>query len=584
VAWLRRATLGGTISQTTLKSKTWWLGALLALGLAGAACAGSGDTSTTTATGASTTATPAVTTTATAPEPVFSGLALDAGGCDYGGRVRSITAVDELTVEFKLCDPHPGFLAQIASSVLGIQSQENLEATGGAPLRNPIGTGPYRLVDWIAGDSVVYERFDDYYGEKPAHKMAILKWVTESAVRLDELRSGRADGMAFPGPEEYATIEGDADLVLLHKPEPNVFYMGFTNTFPPWDDARVRKAVALGVNRQRIVDRFYPAGSETPSHFTPCSVENGCEGESWYEFNVDEAKALLDEAGLGEGFETTIYYRDAALGYLPSPGMVATDIQAQLKENLNIDADVVLMGDREFGETSSAGRLDGIHLRGWTGDYPHVTNFLDTRFAKTNAQFGIPYREIYEPLQAAAQLTDPVAAAPLYEEANNAIKDLVPMVPVARVGSAYAATAGVRGAHAPPWGQVMFNQWDNGTDSITFVQRSEPNSLYCADETDRGSLRACAQVVETLYSYSTTGEVQPQLATNCVANDTMDEWTCTLRQGVIFHDGTTFGANDVVASLAAGLDASNPLHTGNSGVFAYYDYLWKSLINVPTDS
>ncbi len=572
------------MSRTPLKSKTWWLGALLAFGLAAAACAGSADTTTTTATQATTTTTTLVVTTTAAPKPVFAGLALDAGGCDYGGRVRSITAVDEFTVLFELCDPHPGFLAQIASSVLGIQSQENLEVTGGAPLRNPIGTGPYRLVDWIAGDSVVYERFDDYYGEKPAHKMAVLKWVTESAGRLEELRSGRADGMTSPGPEGYATIEADADLVLLNKPEPNVFYLGLTNTFPPWDDVRVRKAVALGVDRQRIVDRFYPTGSETASHFTPCSVQNGCKGESWYEFNVDEAKALLDEAGLGEGFETTIYYRDVTLSYLPSPGGVAADIQAQLKENLNINADVVVMGDREFGETSSAGGLDGIHLRGWTGDYPHVTNFLDARFAETNGQFGLPHREIYEPLQVAAQIADPAAAAPLYEEANNAIKELVPMVPVARVGSAFAANARAKGAYAPPWGQVMFNQWDNGTDSIIFVQRGEPNSLYCADETDRGSLRACAQVVEALYSYSASGVVQPQLATDCVANDTLDEWTCTLRQGVIFHDGTTFDANDVVASLAAGLDASNPLHTGNSGVFAYYDYLWNGLINVPRDS
>ena len=238
----------------------------------------------------------------------------------------------------------------------------------------------------------------------------------------------------------------------------------------------------------------------------------------------------------------------------------------------------------EFAETSSAGGLDGIHLRGWTGDYPHVTNFLDLRFAEPNAQFGDPYPAIYEPLKAASQTTDPAAAALLYQEANNAIKELVPMVPVAHVGSAFAATANAAGAYAPPWGQVRFNQWDNGTDTVIFVQRSEPISLYCADETDPGSLRACAQVVVALYSYSATGRVQPQLATDCVSNETLDLWTCSLRQGVLFHDGTTFDANDVLASLGAGLDASNPLHTGNSGVFVYYDYLWNGLINVPAGS
>ncbi|MCZ6457441.1 MAG: ABC transporter substrate-binding protein, partial [Actinobacteria bacterium] len=521
------------MSQKPMRSKTWWFGGLLTFGLVAAGCAGTGDTTTTTARDTTTTTVEATTTTSS--PPAYAGLVVDAGGCDYGGRVRSITAVDEFTVEFDLCGPHPGFLAQIASGVFGIQSQENLEATGGAPLRNPIGTGPYSLVDWIAGNSVVYERFDDYYGDMAAQKTAVLRWETDSAGRLLELQSGKADGMTFPGPEDYATIDGDAELVLLEKPEPNVFYIGFTNTFPPWDDVRVRQAVALGIDRQRIIDRFYPPGSETASHFTPCSVENGCEGESWYEFDVDEAKALLAEAGLGDGFETTIYYRDVILGYLPSPGGVAAEIQAQLKKNLNITAEVVVMERTEFAETSSAGGLDGIHLRGWTGDYPHVTNFLDLRFSEPNAQFGDPYPAIYEALAAASQATDPVAAALLYQEANNAIKELVPMVPVAHVGSAFAATANAAGAYAPPWGQVKFNQWDNGTDTIIFVQRSEPISLYCADETDPGSLRACAQVVEALYSYSATGRVQPQLATDCVSNETLDLWTCSLRQGVLFH-------------------------------------------------
>ena len=551
------------------------------MALIAAACAGtSDDTTTTTAaeggTEETTTTAPAETTTTTtvAPDPAFEGYVLDAGGCDYGGRIEKLTAVDEFTVEFDLCGPHPAFLQQIAFSVFGIQSEENLEATGGAPLDNPVGTGPYMLEEWVRGDSVIYSRNDSYYGQVAPHATAVLKWSTESAGRLLELQSGNADGMTFPGPEDFATIEADPSLVLLDKPEPNIFYMGFTNTFAPWDDVRVRQAVALGIDRQRIVDTFYPAGSETASHFTPCSVENGCEGESWWDFDVDAAKALLEEAGLADGFDTTIYYRDVTRGYLPTPGDVAADIQAQLAENLNIRAEVVVVESGEFIQTSSAGDYDGIHLLGWTGDYPHVTNFLDFHFAETNAQFGDPYPEIFEPLAAAAKLASAEEAAPLYEEANNAIRELVPMVAISHSAANFAAAADVNGAYAPPWGQVMLNLWDNGTDTMVFMQGNEPISLYCADETDGESLRACAQVVEPLYSYAPDGSVQPQLATECTANDDLSSWVCTLRDGVKFHDGSDFDANDVVASFAAGLSAGSPLHTGNSGVFEYYDYLW----------
>jgi len=505
-------------------------------------------------------------------------LKLDAGGCDYGGKVNTITAVDEFTVEFNLCSPDPAFIPKLAFSVFGIQPSEHLEATGGAPLDNPVGTGPYALKEWVRGDAVTFTRNDAYYGQLPTHETLVLRWATESAGRLLELQSGQVDGITFPGTEDLATIEADPNLVLLDKPEPNIFYMGFTNTFAPYDDARVRQAIALAIDRQRIVDTFYPEGSETASHFTPCSVTNGCQGDAWYDFDVDAAKALMVEAGLGDGFKTSIFYRDVTRGYLPTPGDVAADIQAQLKANLNIDAEVVVMESGEFIQTSSAGGLNGIHLLGWTGDYPHVTNFLDFHFAEGNTQFGTGHAEIWEPLDKASKLASEAEAAPLYAEANNAIKALVPMVPIAHSAASYAAQASVEGAYAPPWGDSQFNLWDNGKDTLVFMQGNEPISLYCADETDGESLRACQQVIEGLYSYAPDGAVQPQLATECVANEELTLWTCALRQGVVFHDGSAFDANDVVAMFTAGLDASSPLHTGNSGVFDYYDYLW-GLIN-----
>jgi ABC-type transport system substrate-binding protein len=570
---------------------------LLAFALVAAACGDSDDSeSTTTTTSAAveeTTTTAAETettepteTTATeAPDAGFQGKSVvNEAGCseDYTGRVNAITAVDEFTVQFDLCQPHPAFLEQIAFDVFGIQPEEHLEATGGAPLDNPIGTGPYSLQVWERGNSIIFARNDAYYGDVAPHSTAVLNWATESSGRLLELQSGDSYGMTFPGREDFATIESDPNLVLINKPEANIFYMGMTNTFEPFNNVDVRQAIAQGIDRQRIVDTFYPPGSEVASHFTPCSVEFGCEGESWYDFDVEAAKALLEGAGLGDGFDTTIYYRDVTRGYLPTPGNVAADIQAQLLENLNINAEVVVLESGEFIEScSNLGECDGIHLLGWTGDYPHVTNFLEPHFGATVLQFGDPYPEIYEPLLTGSQTTDPAVQGPAYEEANNALKQLVPMVPVAHSASAFAANASVDGAYAPPWGQVKFNFWDNGTDTMVFTQGNEPISLYCADETDGESLRACSQVVEALYGYEQDGTVKPQLATECVPNEDGSAWTCSLRQGVVFHDGSTFDANDVVVSYAAGLDASSPLHTGNTGSWVYYEALWNGLMNAP---
>ncbi|HFC12990.1 MAG TPA: peptide ABC transporter substrate-binding protein, partial [Anaerolineae bacterium] len=121
---------------------------------------------------------------------------------------------------------------------------------------------------------------------------------------------------------------------------------------------------------------------------------------------------------------------------------------------------------------------------------------------------------------------------------------------------------------------------DPGKDTLVYMQNNEPISLYCADETDGESLRPCQQVVETLLQYGTdSGDTSPALATECTGNEDATVFVCKLREGVTFHDGSKFDANDVIASWAAGIDAANPLHTGNTGGFDYYDYLWDSLIN-----
>ena len=157
---------------------------------------------------------------------------------------------------------------------------------------------------------------------------------------------------------------------------------------------------------------------------------------------------------------------------------------------------------------------------------------------------------------------------------------IVPMVPIAHGASASATGAYVENAHFRPFGAPLFHRTNPGKDTFVWMQNAEPISLYCADETDGESLAPCQQVVEPLLGYAIdSGDTEPRLATSCEGNADASVWTCTLREGVTFHDGSTFDANDVIASWAAGIDAANPLHVGNTGVFEYYSYLWGNLIN-----
>jgi ABC-type transport system substrate-binding protein len=112
------------------------------------------------------------------------------------------------------------------------------------------------------------------------------------------------------------------------------------------------------------------------------------------------------------------------------------------------------------------------------------------------------------------------------------------------------------------------------------MQNAEPISMYCADETDGESLSVCQQVVEPLLGYAIdSGNIESRLATDCTGNSDATVWTCQIRSGVKFHDGSSLDANDVVASWAAGIDQSNKNHKGNTGAFEYYSYLFDGLMN-----
>ena len=171
------------------------------------------------------------------------------------------------------------------------------------------------------------------------------------------------------------------------------------NTYPPFDNERVRQAFAMAIDRQRLVDNFYPPGSSVATQFMPPSIFGYSEGQDWYEYNPEEAKKILEEEGVYDAdgrFKTTISYRDVVRGYLPDPGIVAQDIQAQLAE-IGVDAEIVVMESGAFLDAADDGEIDGFHMLGWGADYPDATNFLDYHFGPgASKQFGAGFPDIWE--------------------------------------------------------------------------------------------------------------------------------------------------------------------------------------------
>src|SRR5207247_5249536 len=119
------------------------------------------------------------------------------------------------------------------------------------------------------GSDITMSRFDNYWGDKAKTDKLIIKWSSEAAQRLVELLSPTVDGIDNVGPTDFDTVKNNPDLQLKERPGLNTFYIGFNNTFAPFDNEKVRQAIAKGIERQRIVATLAPPGPEGATHSSP---------------------------------------------------------------------------------------------------------------------------------------------------------------------------------------------------------------------------------------------------------------------------------------------------------------------------
>jgi len=491
--------------------------------------------------------------------------------------IAKIEATDASTVVFTLCAPDPAIPAKVAFSSLQIAPSEYLSDAEGL-VNAPIGTGPYSLSAWERGSQIVLEANPGYWGDAALSPTAVFQWNPESAQRLVQLESGAADAIDNVNTDDIARIEGNADLQLITREPLNVFYAGFNVDMAPFDDPVVREAIALGLDRQRLIDNFYPTGSQAASQFLPPGMPGYDEEFVDFTYDPDGAAALISEA-YPDGLEVTLSYREEARPYLPQPTPIATDIQAQLAD-IGIDVTLDLQESTTLIDNINSAALP-FYLLGWGADYPDPSNFFDYHFGPAQDQFGTGFPEIFDVIAEAGATLDPDTRLEVYSTINPLLQTDIPVVPIAYGGSAMAYKAGVVGAHASPLtNESLAVMGIEGQDQFVFVQNGEPGGLYCADETDGESLRVCEQISEGLLAYEVGGTASvPALAESYESNEDFTVWTFNLREGVTFHDGSTFEANDVVESYRVQWDLEDPRHVGRTGGFDYWGALFGGFLH-----
>ena len=193
--------------------------------------------------------------------------------------------------------PLIGYLPYIGAVVV---SEKEFTENPEKAAMNPVGTGPFKFIEWKKNDQCSYERFDDYWGEKPSYKNLIIRTIVEANSRVIELESGTVD-IAYSIPaNDIERLKENENTDVVERLSTTVEYLDMNVTKKPLDDVRVRQAIDYAINEQAIEDIVYRGtASYSPTTVTP-GMKYFDDSDTDYRYDVKKAKQLLKEAGVSD--------------------------------------------------------------------------------------------------------------------------------------------------------------------------------------------------------------------------------------------------------------------------------------------
>ncbi len=354
--------------------------------------------------------------------------------------LKSIEKLDEYTVKVTLNKPEAPFLSNLAMQFAGIQSQEYAIAMlkAGMPEKidqEPIGTGPFVLVQYQKDAIIRYKAFPQYWKGAAKVDDLIFSITPDASVRWAKLQKGECHVMPYPNPADLDAIRKDPNVTVLEQPGLNIGFLAYNTTKKPFDDVRVRKAINMAIDKKAIVSAVYLTtgiAATNPIPPTQWSYNKSIKDDA---FDPVAAKKALAAAGYPNGFTTDLWAMPVQRPYNPNAKRIAELMQADLAK-IGVTAEIKSFEWGEYRKRMQNGEHQ-MGMLGWTGDNGDPDNFLNTLLgcdsAKTNgsnvAKFCFkPFEDL---VQKAKLVSNPAERTKLYEQAQVIFKEQAPWFTIA---------------------------------------------------------------------------------------------------------------------------------------------------------
>ncbi|GLJ80069.1 ABC transporter substrate-binding protein [Microbacterium imperiale] len=385
---------------------------------------------------------------------------------------ESCTADDELKATVTLKQPFAGFIPALSLPAFAMQSPTALEEYGADEIGgteeapslseygagHPTGTGPYKFDEWSPGEELTLSAYDDYWGEAGQVTNIIFRVIDDPTARRQALEAGSIDGYDLVGPADTAALE-EAGFTMVSRPPFTILYLAFNQAQPELQDVRVRQALSHAIDKEALISQVLPEGTEVATQFMPDSVNGYNEDVTTYEYDPEQAKALLAEAGYTEANPLSLTFNypvNVSRPYMPDPEQIATVISTQLTE---VGVQLTPQTDAwspDYLDKITGTPDHGIHLLGWTGDYNDTDNFVGVFFGAASAEWGFDNPELFAALNEARGVPNLEEQTALYEQINEQVAEFIPGVPLAHPAPTLAFAPRVESYPASPVNDEVF--------------------------------------------------------------------------------------------------------------------------------
>lgn len=371
--------------------------------------------------------------------------------------VAGCDALDESTLRIRLFRPTASLLYSLAASQAPIVSPQALAKWGADIHSRPVGTGPFMFVEWRRGDSITLVRNPSYWGGAPRLERLVIRAIPDAGARFLEFQTRRADALTGIPPSDLPLLDKMPGVQLLRVAGLNIAYLSINTKRGPFRRAAVRRAVLLALDREALTRLVYGSSALAAASLLPPALRDTgfVADEASAKGDAAQARNLLAQEGLAQGFEAVLQVMDIPRPYLPEPRRMALAIRQALA-GVGIRVRIVTVPWAEYVAQAAKGEHD-LCLSGWTFDAPNPHEFLRYKLGwDSRGNFSHWRDEHFQALVNRAEASrDETERTALFRQAMRVVAAETPAVPLAHVRDTLALHQGVKGVTLQPTGATM---------------------------------------------------------------------------------------------------------------------------------